>query len=189
MAASHPITADDDAHAPSTHDDVDKELPFTTACTTDDEPPMSNEPRAPDDEPPMPTLPPASSQIARPPAAALRPRATTQAVPARGELDLEEWLAARGVKPANAERFIAAWGCESTADVALLLRFELAPLHLANDDNVNADMRRLFGCGADVAKSLVAELDVFSARLLTVRWHACAARMREDGGCAKGERA
>ena len=114
--------------------------------------------------PPLPILPSALSQV---PGLAIPPQG--------GEFTwlsdtcrLKEWLVARGVAPRHANRFIETWHCETTADVALLLRFELAPLHLANDDNVHADMRRLFGCGAKVAKRIIAELDVFSAPLHVV---------------------
>lgn len=90
--------------------------------------------------------------------------------PTRGELrsarieqeNLKRWFVQRGVRPKRAAEFVRKIRCMDTADAALYLRFELAPLHLANADNVNADMKRLFGCGPKVAKRIIRDLNVYS---------------------------
>ena len=76
---------------------------------------------------------------------------------------LVAWLVERGVKLKAAHEFTKQHRCLSTDDAALLLRFELAPLHLANADAVHEDMRRLFHCGPRTARRLISDLDVVSA--------------------------
>jgi hypothetical protein len=81
---------------------------------------------------------------------------------------LHSWFVARGVNHSDASKFMQAYRCLSTSDAALILRFELAPLHLANTDSVNDDMKRLLNCNAKVAKQLIQDLDVFCEHLSTV---------------------
>lgn len=83
-----------------------------------------------------------------------------------GEGSLAAWLVARGVSWQHARKFIADTNCKSCADAALYLRFQLAPLHLANSESVNEDMRKLLGCLPDTALEVIRDLDVYSAPLL-----------------------
>ena len=90
----------------------------------------------------------------------------TREPPKAEQTELFKWLVARGVAKRAARRFMEATRCETLHDAALYLRFELAPLQLANSDSVQADMRRLLGCGPRVARRVIADLDVFRAALL-----------------------
>jgi hypothetical protein len=78
-----------------------------------------------------------------------------------------DWLISQGVSQHHSERFQRQSRCQDLADVTLLLRFELAPLQLANNDNINMDMRRLFGCSPKVALRLITALDIFSMHRLS----------------------
>jgi hypothetical protein len=86
-----------------------------------------------------------------------------------GDSGLLSWFVARGVGHSAANKFIQGYKCVDTSDAALVLRFELAPLHLANSDSVNGDMRRLLHCGSKVAKRVIQDLDVFRMHLPTAR--------------------
>jgi hypothetical protein len=79
---------------------------------------------------------------------------------------LKRWFVDRGVRPRRAAEFVREHRCKDTADAALYLRFELAPLHLANADSVNHDMKRLFGCNPAVAKRIIRDLNVYRAHFL-----------------------
>jgi hypothetical protein len=99
----------------------------------------------------------------------------TQHAPCAGMADeydsgagLIQWLVQRGVKLSAAADFTKSYRCLNTSDAALFLRFELAPLHLANEDSVNEDMRRLLKCGPKVARRVIQDLDVLSAALCDV---------------------
>ena len=86
---------------------------------------------------------------------------------------LFEWLRERGVPRSGAKKFIDDTHCTTTHEAAVYLRFQLAPLHLANDDNVNGDMKRLMGCSPKAALKVLSDLDVFSALPAPLR--SCAA--------------
>jgi hypothetical protein len=79
---------------------------------------------------------------------------------------LIQWLVQRGVKLSAAANFTKRYRCLNTSDAALFLRFELAPLHLANEDSVNEDMKRLLKCSPKVARRVIQDLDVLSAHSL-----------------------
>ena len=89
---------------------------------------------------------------------------------------LVQWLCQRGVKLKAAHEFVKEHRCLNANDASLLLRFELAPLHLANSDSINEDMKRLFKCSPKVAKRIIEDLDVISAHSqhsLAACLHAC----------------
>lgn len=88
--------------------------------------------------------------------------------PKADDPDLWHWLVTRGVAARAAHRFVQVTRCETLHDAALYLRFELAPLQLANSDSVNGDMRGLLGCGAHVARRVICDLDVFRAAPLMI---------------------
>jgi hypothetical protein len=73
------------------------------------------------------------------------------------------WLTDRGVSSKWAKTFIDKTKCDCPEEAAIYLRFQLPPLHLANNDSVNRDMKKLLGCNAKVALRVISDLDVFSA--------------------------
>jgi hypothetical protein len=87
----------------------------------------------------------------------------------REQEELKKWFVHRGVRPKNAAKFVQTTRCKDTADAALYLRFELAPLHLANADSVTTDMRRMFGCCPVVAKRIIRDLDVYRSHPFLVK--------------------
>jgi hypothetical protein len=93
------------------------------------------------------------------------PPSTQQAVsscPQDTKKNISEWLVSLGVSRKHSDRFFRQVDCLDIVDLATFLRFELAPLQLANDDNINMDMRSYFGCSPKVASRLIRALDVFS---------------------------
>jgi hypothetical protein len=87
----------------------------------------------------------------------------------RKQEELKKWFVHRGVRPKNAAKFVQTTRCKDTADAALYLRFELAPLHLANADSVTTDMKRMFGCSPVVAKRIIRDLDVYRSHPFLVK--------------------
>lgn len=83
-------------------------------------------------------------------------------VEASAQDTLFAWFRERGVRCKGARAFIEQSGCSTTLEAAIFLRFQLAPLHLANSDNVNNDMKALLGCSPAVALRVIRDLDVYS---------------------------
>ena len=75
-----------------------------------------------------------------------------------------KWLVERGVAWGAGNRFAMATRCSNCEEAAIYLRLQLPPLQLGNSDAIDDEMRELLECGGDVARRVIQDLDVFSAR-------------------------
>ena len=75
-----------------------------------------------------------------------------------------EWCISRGVQLSDKERECRT-GCDSLHSIAVYLRFQLPPMHLANRDSVVKEMQSLMDVSGKNAMSIIDDLNVKGAQL------------------------